>query len=51
MTKMAKIAEIGQIQLSRYCHVTDHFRIKSLFFRDTRDKQEQAKKYRLPIPG
>ena len=35
----------------RHHHVTDHFRKKSIVFRDTRDHQEHDSKNRLPIPG
>ena len=31
--------------------VNDHFRKKSLFFRDTRDHQEHDTKNRLSVPG
>ena len=31
--------------------LTDHFRKKSLFFRDTRDNREHDAKNRLPKPG
>ena len=31
--------------------LTDHFRKKCLFFRDTRDNQEHDAKNRLSIPG
>ena len=42
---------MDKIQLSRDHHVTDHFRKKSLFFRDTRNNQEYDAKNRLSIPG
>ena len=42
---------MDKIRLSRDHHVSDYFRKKSLFFRDTRDNQEHDAKKRLPIPG
>ena len=35
----------------RHHHVTDHFREKSIVFRDTRDSQEHDAKNRLSIPS
>ena len=41
---------MDKILLSRDHHVTDHFRNKSLFFRDIGDNQEHGTKNRLSIP-
>ena len=41
---------MDKIQLSRDHHVADHFRKKSLFFRDTRDNQKHDAKKRFSIP-
>ena len=42
---------MDEFQFSRDHHVTNHFRKKSIIFRDTRDHQEYDAKNRLSIPG
>ena len=42
---------MDEFQFSRDHHVTNHFRKKSIIFRDTRDHQEHDAKNRLSIPG
>ena len=44
------MSKMDKIQLSRDHHLTDHFRKKYLFFRDTRDNSEHDAKNRLSIP-
>ena len=44
------MSKMDKIQLSRDHHLTDHFRKKYLFFRDTRDNPEHDAKNRLSIP-
>ena len=46
-----KWSKIDEIQKSADHHVTDQFRNKTIFFRDTRYHQEHGAKVRLSIPG
>ena len=50
-SKLRKMTKLDEFQFSRGHHVTNHFRKKTLFFRDTRDHPEHDAKNRLSLPS